>query len=289
MSPTDTFIRGKEVLDTSEYPSNLNRVALRVEYDGAAFHGWQRQTGRSERTVQGELELALSSIADEPIELVCAGRTDARVHGTSQWVHFDTQSPRPTRAWCQGVNTRLPDDVKVSFATEISPLFHARFSAHSRTYRYLIYNANTPPVHLKGKVTWYRHELDITLLQQAADALLGEHDFSSFRGAGCQASSPIRTLEYARWIRQGSYVGLEVRANAFLMHMVRNFVGSMLEVGSKRRSVEWIIEVLHAKDRTKASVTAPPDGLYLVGVGYDSSYGLPSECVGPIGFDPWFE
>jgi len=289
MSPTDLFIRGKEVLNLDEYPSNLSRVALRVEYDGAAFHGWQRQTGRTERTVQGELEAGLSSIANEPIELVCAGRTDARVHGTSQWVHFDTLAQRLPKAWCQGVNTRLPDDVKVSFASDVSPLFHARFSAFSRTYRYMIFNAATPPVHLKGKVTWYRHSLDIDLLQQAADVLLGEHDFSSFRGSGCQASSPIRNLEYARWIRQGQYVGLEVRANAFLMHMVRNFVGSMLEVGCGRRPVSWIKDVLAAKDRTQASVTAPPDGLYLVGVGYPSEYGLPANRVGPLGFDAWFE
>ncbi len=282
-----SFVRGKEVTDEADYPANLSRIALSVSYDGRNFHGWQRQTGRSERTVQGELEKGLTSIANEPVELVCAGRTDAGVHGSNQWVHFDTASERPLKAWVQGVNTRLPDDVKVMDAVNVSPLFHARFSATSRTYRYIVLNTVTPPVHLKGLVTWYRYPLNVDLLNKGAAFLLGEHDFTSFRGAGCQAQSPVREVQAVKWVRQGDYLVFQVTANAFLMHMVRNMVGSLLEIGAGRHEPEWIEELLAVKDRSAAAATAAPHGLYLVGVEYPEEYIVSGEPKGPMMIDSW--
>ncbi len=262
-------------------PEGMRRIALGVEYDGRSFAGFQVQKFAVD-TVQGSLEKVLSSIANEPITLVCAGRTDAGVHATGQVVHFDTLAERPERAWRMGVNTQLPDSISVRWAMEVSPGFHARFSAQSRTYRYLIDNQRSRPGILNGKVTWDRRRLNIEAMQTAARYLVGKHDFSSFRASQCQARSPIREIEHLHIVSRGSLIVIEVKATAFLHHMVRNIVGVIAAVGAEEKPVEWVEEVLAARDRRCAGVTAPPHGLYLVAVDYPSAFTLPTQAPGPF-------
>ena len=250
------------------------RIALGLEYDGSRFHGFERQPDR--RTVQGEVEEALGRIAASPIRVVCAGRTDAGVHATGQVVHFDTDVSRPLHAWVRGTNTYLPADVAVLWARCADGSFHARFSALRRRYRYVIVNRSTRPVLLAGKATWEYRPLDARLMRLGARCLVGEHDFSSFRATGCRARHPVRRMHRIEVARDGERIVIDVHANAFLQHMVRNIAGTLLEVGAGERDPDWIASVLTARDRRAAGVTAAPDGLYLVGVDYPGTAGIPA-------------
>ncbi len=249
------------------------RIAIGVEYDGRNFHGWETQ--RHGRTVQDALERALGVVADAPVRTVCAGRTDARVHALAQVAHFDTAAVRRDRAWVFGANANLPPDVSVLWARPVDTDFHARFSAVSRSYRYVILNRAVRPAALRGRVAWECRALDHEAMAHAAALLLGEHDFSAFRAAGCQARSPVRTLHRLEVARDGDFVVLEVRANAFLQHMVRNLAGVLLAVGTGRQVAAWAGEVLAGRDRRAGGVTAAPDGLYFTGVEYPEVHGLP--------------
>lgn len=274
------YSRNGELFEGQSLPDGVCRVALAVEYNGSKFHGFQVQkSGVS--TVQGELERALSKVADEPISLVCAGRTDAGVHATGQIVHFDTTSQRPARAWVLGVRAHMSHDVTVRWAQEVVPHFHARFSARARTYRYAICNTEIRPALMNDQMTWSRFRLDIDRMREGAAALVGEHDFTSFRAAQCQAKHPVREILRLDLVQKGSLIVIEVQANAFLHHMVRNIVGVLMAVGNGEREPEWVAKVLAARNRCAASVTAPPYGLYLVGVEYPDQYKLPEVEPGP--------
>lgn len=256
------------------------RIALGIEYDGGRYFGWQRQAEVD--SVQAQLEKALSYIANEPIEVFCAGRTDAGVHGTGQVVHFETTATRPLSAWTFGVNTQLPDDIAVRWVKEVDETFHARFSATARRYRYVIYNHQLRPGILRHGVSHYHGDIDEALMHQAAQALIGEHDFTSFRAIQCQSNTPFRNVHHVKVTRQGMYIMVDIQANAFLHHMVRNIVGSLLEIGLGNQPVTWMGDLLKLKDRTKAAATAKPNGLYLVDVTYPSKYDLPKLALGPL-------
>lgn len=250
------------------------RVALGVEYDGSAFHGWQTQpTGN---TVQGAVQAALTRIAGLPIQVVSAGRTDAGVHATNQVVHFDTPVDRPLNAWVRGVNTYLPAAVAVHWAHPVEDSFHARFSACGRRYRYLLINRRQRTGVWHGRVGWYHHPLDVDTMQQAAQRLLGEHDFSAFRAADCQAKSPVKTMRQAEVRRCGEMIVFDFEAGAFLHHMVRNLVGSLVYIGQNKHPPEWMGQLLECRDRRQAAPTFSAAGLYLVGVNYEPHWGLPS-------------
>lgn len=270
-----------EVPPGEQLPEGLHRIALGVEYCGARLHGFQKQKSARE-TVQAHLERALSGIAAEPVTLVCAGRTDAGVHATNQVIHFDTKAQRPERAWVEGVNTKLPDCVRVRWARQVPAQFHARFSARARSYRYLIHSAPTRSAQAASEVTWTRHPLDIDAMRAGAKYLIGEHDFTSYRAAQCQAKSPVRKITRLDIARVGQLIVLEISANAFLHHMVRNIVGVLMAVGRGERGPEWVKEVLEARDRTAGGVTAPPFGLYLVDVQYPKEFSLPQLESGPL-------
>lgn len=250
------------------------RIALGLEYDGSGFSGFERQPAR--RTVQGEVEEALTRIAASPIRVICAGRTDAGVHASAQVVHFDTSAPRPRHAWVRGTNTYLPKDVAVQWARIVDDDFHARFLALRRRYRYIIVNRSTRPALLAGRAAWEFRPIDARLMRIGARHLVGEHDFSSFRAAGCQASNPVRRVHRIDVRRIGERIAIDVEANAFLQHMVRNIAGTLLAIGTGKRAPGWTASVLAARDRTAAGVTAPPGGLYLVGVDYPEGVGIPA-------------
>jgi tRNA pseudouridine38-40 synthase len=250
------------------------RIAMGVEYDGSDFHGWQVQEG-GVRTVQGVLEWAVSRVADHPVTLQCAGRTDAGVHASGQVIHFDTEACRPLRAWVLGSNVNLPPDVSVSWARPVEQDFHARFSATGRHYRYDILNRTTRSALQRNRTLWSHHPLDETRMQKAALGLVGTHDFSSYRALGCQARSPVRTLHYLEVRRLGEQIAIEMGANAFLHHMVRNIVGVLLAIGRGDRPVTWAREILELRDRTRGGVTAPPQGLCLTRVDYSAHFKLP--------------
>lgn len=256
------------------------RVALGIEYDGTGFFGWQRQ--REVNSIQQELEQALSSVANHPVELFCAGRTDAGVHATGQVVHFDTTAIRDEKAWVMGTNARLPGSIAVRWARTVADDFHARFSATARRYRYIIYNHKFRPAILGNGLSHYHQQLDIMLMQQAAPALLGEQDFTSFRAIQCQSKTPFRNIHHLDISRQGNYIIIDIKANAFLHHMVRNITGSLLEVGMQRQSPQWIAELLAAKNRNAAAATAKAGGLYLVDVDYPEQYAIPKMPLGPL-------
>ena len=250
------------------------RVAMGVEYDGAEFHGWQVQRG-AVRTVQACLEQAVSRVADQPVAVHCAGRTDAGVHALGQVIHFDTQARRSMRSWVLGCNVNLPPDVSVNWATEVDAGFHARFSAVARHYRYEILNRATRSGLDRARVVWTHRPLDAKRMQEAANDLIGTHDFSSFRALGCQAKSPVRTVLYIDVRQRGERVAIEIGANAFLHHMVRNLAGVLLAIGRGDRPPGWAREILELRDRTRGGVTAPPQGLYLTRVDYPRVFGLP--------------
>jgi tRNA pseudouridine38-40 synthase len=237
--------------------------------------------------VQEKLEDALSMVANEPIKVMCAGRTDAGVHASAQVVHFDTSAQRPLRAWTHGGNMNLPDDVAIQWAHPVDEKFHARFSATARRYRYVIFNHPMRPALMDKEVSWNYRPLDISKMQQAAGYLLGTHDFSSLRAASCQANSPIRTIHHLNVIGAGNYIVLDVRANAFLHHMIRNLAGLLMKIGASEAPPEWALEVLMAQDRRVSAATAPPYGLYFVDAEYDDAFGLPQQPVGPHFLAPW--
>lgn len=251
----------------------VTRIALCLEYDGSAFEGWQTQPHR--RTVQDTLEAALTRLAGHPVQTVSAGRTDSGVHAMAQIVHFDTEAPRPLTAWVRGTNTWLPKSVAVRWAVEVPADFHARFSAQARSYRYVLLNQPTRPAIFSGRVGWFHAPLDGEKMVAAAQALVGEHDFSAFRSAECQARSPVRCLERAQVRRSGNYVVFDFKANGFLHHMVRNLVGALLFVGKAHVPPSWVAEVLAGRDRSRAAPTFAPDGLYLYGVDYAPDWSLP--------------
>ncbi len=251
------------------------RIAVGVEYDGSNFSGWQYQKN-GERTVQDEVEKALSKVANHPVRVHCAGRTDTGVHATGQVVHFDTDAIRDERAWVFGSNTNLPKDVALLWAKPVEDEFHARFSATRRAYRYVIFTRHVRPTFLAYRVTWHYKPLDVERMAEAGKALVGEHDFSSYRAVACQAKSPVRTLHKLEVTSQGPFIFIDVEANGFLHHMVRNIAGVLMAIGDGDKPVEWSREVLEARDRTLGGVTAQPYGLYLTEVGYPEEFGLPT-------------
>lgn len=256
------------------------RIALGVEYDGAKYYGWQRQ--RDVDSVQERLEKALTKVANQPIEVFCAGRTDAGVHGTGQVVHFDVNIDRKMVAWTMGANANLPKDIAVRWATEVSEDFHARFTATARRYRYIIFNNALRPAILGTGVSHYHGHLDEKKMHEAGQHLLGENDFTSFRAVHCQSRSPWRNLMHLKVTRQGDFVIIDIKANAFVHHMVRNITGSLIKVGKGEEKPEWIKWLLEQKDRTLAGATAKAEGLYLVDVDYPQEHNLPRVPLGPL-------
>jgi tRNA pseudouridine38-40 synthase len=251
------------------------RIALSLEYDGSAFHGWQSQSDGN--TVQDILELALSAVAGERIHTFAAGRTDAGVHALGQIVHFDCGVERPLSAWVRGTNAHLPAAVAVRWAQPVADSFHARFSASARRYRYVLLNNAVRPALLNGKVGWYHAPLDADAMNDGARNLVGKHDFSAFRAAQCQAKTSVKTLYSIAVAQQGDYLLFDFRANAFLHHMVRNIVGALVYVGKGAQRPEWIAELLAARDRTRAAPTFSAAGLYFVAAEYDPGWRLPDD------------
>jgi tRNA pseudouridine38-40 synthase len=256
------------------------RYALGIEYDGKNYCGWQRQNNVV--TVQEKVEKALSVIANEPIQVICAGRTDTGVNATNQVVHFDTVNYRKDVSWTLGVNTYLPNDIAVSWVKEVNDEFHARFSATARNYRYIINNKRLRSAILSHGISHCHFPLDESLMQQGANYLIGKHDFTSFRTVHCQSHSAVRTIKHCQITRHGDYLVVDIKANAFLHHMVRNIVGSLMRVGQSQETTGWIKEVLLAKNRCVAGVTAPPEGLYFVDVDYPEHFNLPQSTLGPL-------
>lgn len=249
------------------------RIALGVAYDGIGFCGWQSQPSKC--GVQDALELAIKVIAQHEIRVHAAGRTDTGVHALSQIVHFDTESVRPISAWVRGVNAHLPDSVRVEWAHEVDVEFHARFSAFSRSYQYLLYNAPVSSALMATKAGWFHLPLDYAAMSEAASYLLGEHDFSAFRASECQAKTAIKHLHQANVSMVGSYFRFDFTANAFLQHQVRNMIGALIYVGKGAFPPNYIKTLLNERDRTQSPPTFSPSGLYLTGVGYDAKWGLP--------------
>jgi tRNA pseudouridine38-40 synthase len=248
------------------------RIGCAVEYDGAGFSGWQRQDHA--RSVQESVENALSFVAAHRVAVSCAGRTDAGVHASWQFIHFDTSAVRSERSWLLGANANLPDDVRITRVQPVAHDFHARFCALARSYRYVILNSEVPSALLRRRVTWEHRPLDVASMQRGARHLIGEHDFSSFRAVACQAKSPVRHIHRLELTGSGRLVYLDVQANAFLHHMVRNIAGVLISVGRGDQPADWVGEVLAHRDRARGGITAPADGLYLVGVTYPQHYGI---------------
>lgn len=249
------------------------RFALGLEYDGGPFHGWQSQAGGA--TVQDALEASLATIAGGPVRTHAAGRTDAGVHALAQVAHFDTDADRPISAWVRGVNQHLPQAVSVLWAQPVPDDFHARFSAIGRRYRYLLLNRASRPALTAHRAGWFARPLDVERMAAAAAVLPGEHDFSAFRAAECQAKSPVKVMHSVAIARRGDVVQFDFHASAFLQHMVRNLVGALVDVGCGRHDEGWLAELLQCRDRTRASPTFSAAGLYLSGIDYDSAWGLP--------------
>ncbi len=249
------------------------RIALSLEYDGAGFCGWQSQINGC--GVQDCLEKALQKLADHELRVSAAGRTDTGVHALCQVVHFDTTKARPMSAWARGVNANLPKNLRVLWARQVDDSFHARFEAEQRSYQYLLVNQPVSPAIMLGKVGWFHLPLDVNAMQEAANYLIGEHDFSAFRAAECQAKSPIKQLHRAEVRRAGNSIVFDFCANAFLHHQVRNMVGALVYVGKGKYKPEYLMQLLESRDRKQSPPTFSPDGLYLTGVKYDAKWGLP--------------
>ena len=248
------------------------RVALGIEYDGTSYNGWQRQkTGLG---VQQRVEEALSVVANHPVEVICAGRTDTGVHASGQVVHFDTSSERSERGWLLGANSNLPEDVNVSWVKPVTDDFHARFSATARSYRYVVLNQLQRSALHRNRAWWVYEPLDAAKMHEAAQRLVGEHDFSAFRAAGCQASTATRVIRHIAVSRSGDWLTLDVTANAFLQHMVRNITGTLATVGLGEQGVDWVTEVLESRDRKAGGIAAPAHGLTLVDVEYPETFGV---------------
>jgi tRNA pseudouridine38-40 synthase len=256
------------------------RIALVVEYDGSRYHGWQAQEGL--HTVQHAIEQALSKVADTAISVVCAGRTDTGVHATNQIIHFDCEKERTIRSWVHGANSFLPKDICVKWGKEMPEAFNARYSALRRRYRYIIYNGAIRPALLRSNVTWQYRQLDHRLMDQGAQHLLGEKDFTSFRSVECQSKTPMRNVHKIQVARNGELIVIDITANAFLHHMVRNIAGVLIAVGSGKHPISWVDEVLKAKDRRLGAETAPSYGLYLIQVDYPQEFGLLQSNPGPL-------
>ncbi|MFK7161005.1 tRNA pseudouridine(38-40) synthase TruA [Marinospirillum sp. MEB164] len=263
----------------SERPLPAGRFALAVEYQGSAYHGWQTQQGVP--SVQPLLEKALTLVAQEPISVMCAGRTDAGVHASAQVVHFDSPVARSERAWVRGGNNALPPDIRVLWARSVPEHFHARHSALARRYRYVLHNHINRPAGLHNLVAWCHDALDVEKMQAAADLLVGEKDFSCFRSAKCQSRIAWRHMHFVRVYRRGYWIIVDIQANAFLHHMVRNIVGTLMKIGTGERPIEWVQTLLEAKQRAQAGMTAPAEGLYLIGALYPERYQLPQGPLGP--------
>lgn len=256
------------------------RIALGLEYDGSAFCGWQTQPAGC--GVQDHLEQALGQFTQSKVETVAAGRTDAGVHAVAQVVHFDSDAIREDHSWVRGTNSMLDPGARVLWAARVAQDFHARYSARSRTYCYLLSDTPVAPAVLRSRVGWHHRPLDIGAMDRAARTLLGEHDFSAFRDAQCQAKSPVRNLTRAGVERRGSLVVFTFSANAFLHHMVRNLVGALVYVGDGRQAEAWPAELLAGGDRRAAAPTFMPDGLYLAGIAYDPAFTLPAFPPHPL-------
>ena len=275
-----TYVPNCRIPSGHSLPIDICRYAAIVSYDGADFCGFQKQ--KHSPSVQSVIEAALSYVADEPVIVGCAGRTDTGVHASHQVVHFDTKAIRSGRNWVMGANSQLPDSVSLMWADKVSHDFHARFSATARTYRYVIAAQKTRPAILASGITWIKNTLDVQLMNRACEDLLGEQDFSAFRGSGCQSLSPYRNVEYAQVYQSGQLMVFEITANAFVLHMVRNIIGSLVEIGLQRQGPGWIAELMGGRDRTHSAATASPCGLYLVDVRYPEYHNLPSPPRGPV-------
>jgi len=260
----------------------LAKYAVGIEYAGNAYSGWQKQKHSS--SVQQHLETAIGYVANHPVRLVCAGRTDAGVHAIEQVAHFETEALRDNRAWLLGSNCRLPPDIRLKWVVPVDDSFHARFSAIARSYRYIILNSDVPSALFHGKISWEFKPLDADKMNQASQILIGEHDFSAFRAVGCQSKSSMRNIHQISLSRQGDLIFLDIKANAFLYHMVRNIAGSLMAVGTGARSHEWFVDVFSSKDRNRADVTASADGLYFLRAHYPDQYKLPIEGKKPVLF-----
>lgn len=253
------------------------RIALGLEYDGRSFHGWQAQADGG--GVQDALERALSEIAGTRTSTVAAGRTDAGAHATVQVAHFDTDAVRPDAAWVRGANAHLPETIAVRWALPIGPEFHARFAATGRHYTYLLLDRPVRPALLNGRVGWYHRPLAVEAMRAAAATLLGNHDFSAFRAAECQARSPVKTLDRLDIAREEDVIRFDLHADAYLQHMVRNIVGALVFIGSARQSPEWMRGLLQSRDRSRGAPTFAACGLYLTGIDYPSRWNLPPTVV----------
>ena len=265
----------------------MKRIAFGVQYDGTAFNGYQKQIDRN--TVQDKLEIALEEFARVFLPTTCAGRTDTGVHAIEQVVHFDTELTRPMQSWVRGVNAFLPDAIAVRWASELphdpGQEFHARFSARARTYHYVLYNNPVRAPLLVGRAGWTFRPLDLDRMREAARYLVGTHDFSAFRSSQCQAKSPVKQMHEVKVERIGEAIVFTLHANAFLHHMCRNLIGSLIYVGNGRHPPSWLRDVLEGRDRNDAAPTFMPDGLYLAKIDYDPKWGLPQETRAPL---PWF-
>jgi tRNA pseudouridine38-40 synthase len=258
---------------------SINRIVLGVEYNGSRYQGWQTQPNG--KTLQDVLEVALGKFSTQKIQTVCAGRTDAGVHAVEQVVHFDTELTREMYSWVNGVNAFLPPSIVVRWAKQLTldsqdaQFFHSRFSAFSRSYHYLLYNNPVRSPLWDGGAGWFFRPLHLDLMLDASQYLLGERDFTVFRAAACQAKSPVKHMYEVNIRQQGDLIVFSLRANAFLHHMVRNIVGSLIFVGAGRREPEWIKTLVESRDRSLAAPTFMPDGLYLARVDYDPKWDLP--------------
>jgi len=261
--------------------SPVRRLAVGIEYDGTQYAGWQYQPGL--QTIQDCVQKALSAVADHPVTVAAAGRTDAGVHACAQVAHFDTTASRPVRGWVLGANSHLPPDIAVNWAMEVEPSFHARYTAQGRSYRYCILRRATRPAILRHQVCWTRAALDAAAMHEGAQALVGEHDFSSFRAVECQSTTALRHVDSISVAADGPLITLDISANSYLHHMVRNIAGTLMTVGAGEKPPAWVAETLAARDRNRAGITAPASGLYLMRVRYPKSLQIPETA--PKG--PW--
>ena len=257
----------------TDNPDSIQRYAACVEYCGMHYAGWQLQ--KHAPSVQGEVERALGEVANHDVRVTTAGRTDSGVHGIGQIIHFDTRSKRSEENWQRGVNTELPDDISLIWTQPVSDDFHARFGARQRWYRYVLLNRAVSPSYLNGRVAWYRYPLNLGPMQRAAEEIIGRHDFSAFRAAGCQSKNPVKDLRKLEINRHGDWFWFDAVADGFLHHMVRNLVGVLCRIGRGDEPVSWARYVLESRDRRQGGVTFPPEGLYFAQVDYDPVFRLP--------------